>query len=155
MVAACGWTAEQYARGSGPAVELAFDTTAYGFDDSAPEHMPEPQPLKRMTSDSSILDGSPLELWDPRKQRVVAVQERLNTFFGTAALEVDGSYGPLTQQAIELFQIKRGLRVDGKVDKVTWEVLRQSHLHRLEEDSLLSKVCYMCICAFGCMLHAH
>lgn len=155
MVAACGWSVAEYAAGSGPATAVAFEAGAK--DDDQPtrrrrsaselenpeylvEHMPEPKPLKRTVSNSHLLQGRPLELWDPRKQGVVAVQERLNAFFGTAALEVDGSFGPLTQQAVELFQISRGLRVDGVVDKVTWEVLRQSHLHRLEEDSLLSKV---------------
>ena len=33
----------------------------------------------------------PLALWDERKAQVVAVQERLNQFFGTTALEIDGA----------------------------------------------------------------
>ena len=56
------------------------------------------------------------------------------------ALVVDGNYGPLTQQAVELFQIKLGLTVDGRVGPMTWKALRQAHLRRLEEDSLLTLV---------------
>lgn len=81
---------------------------------------------------------SPLQLWDQRKQSVVAIQERLNIFFGTNALEVDGEFGPLTQQAVELFQIMRGLSGCGSVGTATWNALRQAHLHRLEEQNLLS-----------------
>ena len=46
-----------------------------------------------------VMPETPLTLWDPRKQQVAAVQERLNAFYGTKALEVDGEFGPLTQQA--------------------------------------------------------
>ena len=83
---------------------------------------------------------NPLGAWDNRKESVVAVQERLNVFFGTQALVIDGNFGPLTQQAVELFQIKLGLKVDGRVGPTTWKALRQSHLRRLEEDQLLQLV---------------
>ena len=51
-----------------------------------------------------------------------------------------GEFGPLTAQAVELFQIKLGLTVDGRVGPMTWKALRQAHLRRLEEDSLLTLV---------------
>ena len=41
----------------------------------------------------------PLAIWDERKEGVALAQERLNAYFGTNALEVDGEFGPLTQQA--------------------------------------------------------
>ena len=110
-------------------------------------------------------------------------------FFGTKALTVDGNYGPLTQQAVELFQvllqhrnrvsapatpllatplspsatrmrvtlpprhpplrvtlpsapcqIKKGRHVCGNVGPGTWKALREQHLQRLEEDTLLNLV---------------
>lgn len=64
----------------------------------------------------------------------------LNAFFGTRALQVDGNFGPLTQQAVELYQIKSGLRVDGTVGPLTWKALRQAHLRSLEQGELLSAV---------------
>ena len=82
----------------------------------------------------------PLALWDERKAQVVAVQERLNQFFGTTALEIDGEFGPLTAQAVELFQLQAGLQVCGRVGRATWQALRQAHLKQLESEHLLSVV---------------
>lgn len=42
--------------------------------------------------------------------------------------------------AVELFQIKMGLFVDGRVGPTTWKALRRAHLRRLDEDSLLHLV---------------
>jgi len=84
--------------------------------------------------------GESVSMWDSRKQYVMAVQERLNAFFGTKALEVDGEFGPLTQQAVELFQAQCGLRVCGRVGNATWTALRQAHRQKLESDQLLSVV---------------
>ena len=100
--------------------------------------------LPSMFGSESINEGptaeAPLRLWDTRRAAVVAAQERLNGYFGTDALAVDGNFGPLTQQAVELFQIQRGLRSDGNVGKVTWKTLRQAHVRRLEDDALLNVV---------------
>ena len=156
--------------------------------------------LKRHTSIGAwSQDDEPLTMWDGRKEKVAAVQERLNIFFGTQvprtqiacrrrvkvwvrvreaavtrvvwrprgqmppvgpmacshtafgfmmpdtimampkssvttsscgplarqALSVDGEFGPLTQQAVELFQAQCGLRVCGRVGPSTWSALRQ------------------------------
>ena len=140
----------------GPAVssdELARTVSGQGepgpvvVDSLARRHSTARPNAKNRRFESSWISGSwapavaqPLIIWDPRKDAVIAVQDRLNVFFGTKALVVDGNYGPLTQQAVELFQIKLGLFVDGRVGPMTWKALRQAHLRRLEEDSLLTLV---------------
>jgi len=97
--------------------------------------------LKRHTSIGAwSQDDEPLTMWDGRKEKVAAVQERLNIFFGTQALSVDGEFGPLTQQAVELFQAQCGLRVCGRVGPSTWSALRQQHRSKLESEQLLNVV---------------
>lgn len=142
----CGWSADQFEEGTNgkaaPADAEAADTDLgqIGWVDAsdpqgegAPSRVEPPKP-----SDATVLGAGvrPLAMWDTRKDEVAAVQERLNAFFGTAALQVDGSYGPLTQQAVELFQVKMGLaKVDGKAGPVTWRLLRQAHRRKIYDDS--------------------
>jgi len=77
----------------------------------------------------------PLTLWDKRTEHVATVQERLNAFFeDTPAgihLTVDGAFGPLTQQAVEQFQIERELAPClGSVGPKTWRELHRADLGR-------------------------
>ena len=39
--------------------------------------------------------------------------------------DVDGEFGPKTQQAIRRFQRENDLKVTGQVDDRTWDALRQ------------------------------
>lgn len=88
---------------------------------------------------SSLPPGTVLELWDERSELVVALQERLNVYFGVQALLTDGHFGPLTAQAVELHQAQRGLTVDGKVGPATWEALRRRHLNRFDGGRFYSR----------------
>ena len=159
-----GWTVAQYEAGSNGRVmeskrRAAAEETARQRDRSimraggagdVEEGLPlttGQKAIRRRSQSATVISGSwaptmgnPIKEWDTRKEAVVAVQERLNVFFGTKAVTVDGNFGPLTQQAVELFQIQLGITVDGQVGPKTWRALRQSHLNRLEEDSLLTLV---------------
>ena len=53
---------------------------------------------------------------------VNAVQYLLKTKFGYE-LEIDGIFGPLTEDAIKDFQSKQGLTENGTVDVLTWQKL--------------------------------
>jgi len=46
-------------------------------------------------------------------------------FAGSGPLTVDGDFGPLTQQAVEAFQQREGISVDGVVGPQTWGRLSQ------------------------------
>ncbi|KAL1520675.1 hypothetical protein AB1Y20_022244 [Prymnesium parvum] len=128
---ACGWSEAEFATGKRAQAQAASTS----LSESAAKRR---RFRRQLTDGQAPTAEDPLKLWDARKHMVVAVQERLNAFFGTNALEVDGEFGPLTQQSVELFQIIRGLRGCGKVGPETWGALRQAHLHRLEEQNLLS-----------------
>lgn len=126
-----GWTVDQFEVGERP-------HAAPGAEGRAAR-----QSRKRLSRSATKLiecEQSPLALWDARKHLVASVQERLNAFFDTDALEVDGEYGPLTQQAVELFQSTAGLKVCGRVGPATWGALRTVHRSKLESELLLSVV---------------
>lgn len=159
-----GWSTREYEEGQNPRILAAVrraevteraDRRALNLEElegasqAGGAETPDGLPLSVRPPRSSRVGGEaawapsankPLDLWDARKSAVVAVQERLNVIFGAKALTVDGNFGPLTQQAVELFQIKNGLPVRGNVGPETWSALRTLHLQRLEQDSLLDLV---------------
>jgi len=60
--------------------------------------------------------------WHEDEARVSQVQALLNSVT-QAGLEIDGDYGPRTTRAVEIFQGRAGLLIDGDVDEVTWREL--------------------------------
>jgi len=67
-----------------------------------------------------------LQRGSSRGPHVCRVQERLREL-GHAINRVDGCpFGPQTEAAVKAFQGSRGLRVDGKVDRVTWDAMFSS-----------------------------
>ncbi len=56
-------------------------------------------------------------------QAVSDVQRRLEDLGLSAGLDAEGRYGPGTRAAVEVFQYRRGLRVDGVCGPQTWSAL--------------------------------
>lgn len=52
-------------------------------------------------------------------ERVIDIQQLLNQRIG-AGLVVDGIFGPRTEEAVQRFQARVGILVDGKVGNQTW-----------------------------------
>ncbi len=51
------------------------------------------------------------------------IQQRLATIVPGAPVDEDGDFGPATRAAVEAFQHRRGLRVDGVCGRQTWNTL--------------------------------
>jgi murein L,D-transpeptidase YcbB/YkuD len=60
----------------------------------------------------------------PARYDVQWIQRQLNKYLGTS-IEPDGKYGESTKQAVEAFQKRQGLPVDGWVGPATAERLEQ------------------------------
>ncbi len=90
-------------------------------DEPEPEFKPpvaEKQPTLRLNDKSA--DG-----W------VEYLQERLNERLTPSRnLKVDGTYGPITQQAVFAYQNQEGLQKDGTVGNETWASLREGRARR-------------------------
>lgn len=75
---------------------------------------------------------------------VVLLQDALHRL-GLLTEEPDGRFGPVTEQAVEAFQRRSGLQVDGVVGPATWERLRQagaqaSQVHVVRPGQTLSAI---------------
>lgn len=72
--------------------------------------------------------GHVVSLRDPDRASVTLIQKRLNQL-GCGPVGEDGDYGPQTQEAVELFQMRSAdhfgdpLDVDGRVGPLTWASL--------------------------------
>ncbi|HEX2329978.1 MAG TPA: peptidoglycan-binding protein [Candidatus Angelobacter sp.] len=72
--------------------------------------------------------GHVINLRDPDTASVALIQKRLNQL-GCGPIAEDGDFGPQTQEAVELFQVRSAdhfgapLEVDGKVGPLTWASL--------------------------------
>jgi len=72
--------------------------------------------------------GHVIGLRDPDRASVTLIQKRLNQV-GCGPMAEDGDFGPQTQEAVELFQIRSAdhfgapLDVDGRVGPLTWASL--------------------------------
>ncbi len=72
--------------------------------------------------------GRVLSAGSDQKSTVMAIQQRLNDL-GCGPVDVDGKFGPETEEAVELFQSRFGdhagrpLDVDGRVGPNTWGAL--------------------------------
>ena len=97
VLRACGWTVREFEAGH----KRSAAPEHAKLVGSGPSKGGVLENVLRRPSAADVMPETPLTLWDPRKQQVAAVQERLNAFYGTKALEVDGEFGPLTQQVVD------------------------------------------------------
>jgi peptidoglycan hydrolase-like protein with peptidoglycan-binding domain len=79
------------------------------------EHMSEPSDNTESASRPRLFGGG-------SEAQTVAPPSSTATA-ASAALAVDGAFGPKTAEAVRAFQTKHGLTVDGKVGNQTWPVL--------------------------------
>jgi peptidoglycan hydrolase-like protein with peptidoglycan-binding domain len=132
-------------------------TSARGRDRVAPTLRPDPEPgtkpapavsllheLQRTAGNRAVTRALaravatvPLLRRGSHGEGVRSVQERLNLLGATPALAVDGSFGPLTDQAVRFFQASHRLVVDGIVGPETNPMLdREVSQHGDAEDLL-------------------
>lgn len=70
----------------------------------------------------SLADRIPLQVGDEGSP-VADVQRRLRALDLSIGIDLEGVYGPGTRTAVEAFQYRRGLRVDGTCGRQTWSAL--------------------------------
>ena len=95
--------------------------------------------LAELTSEGEVSEGSvsggewggTVLQSGSRGSEVEQVQFWLNAlslYDSSLAVSVDGVYGPVTQRAVQNYQRLRGLTVDGKVGRLTWDALYADYL---------------------------
>jgi hypothetical protein len=74
---------------------------------------------------------------------VKALQQKLNAHGANPALTEDGVFGPMTENAVKVFQKSQGLAVDGIVGPLTWSALNKlvAHNYQLVIDQPPTGVC--------------
>lgn len=70
----------------------------------------------------SLVDRIPLRVGDEGPP-VADIQRRLRALDLSTGIDPEGIYGPGTRTAVEAFQYRRGLRVDGTCGRQTWSAL--------------------------------
>lgn len=117
---------------AGNACEVAgfwFGTTLNGNDSNLVDVQYRMQVFDKLPTDLELPrctplvenEAIPLELCD-EGTNVRRVQQAL-VRLGVASLKIDGQFGPATKSAVEAFQLKMGLPVDGIVTSATWKAL--------------------------------
>lgn len=82
---------------------------------------PEQKPTKR--EDSTIVTVNTFVLRVGSKGNTVQTLQALLNYWDDAGLEIDGSFGTLTENAVLRYQQKNSLDIDGVVGKQTWTAL--------------------------------
>lgn len=93
----------------------------YSDDESCAEKAESSAPTKR--EDSTIVTVNTFVLRVGSRGNTVQTLQVLLNYWGEADLDVDGSFGTLTEQAVLRFQREKSLEVDGIVGKQTWTAL--------------------------------
>lgn len=84
-------------------------------------------PLKG--SNTQFVFGEPVSMSPDNfsSEEIREVQERLAAI-GFNPGPVDGIFGPATSKALRLFQTRKGLKITGELDRLTWNMLKRQKL---------------------------
>lgn len=99
----------------------------YGYpcysDDATCSDPSEPAEKPKEREDSTIVTVNTFVLRVGSKGNTVQTLQALLNYWDDAGLEIDGSFGTLTENAVLRYQQKNSLDIDGVVGKQTWTAL--------------------------------